>query len=90
MTPRRRFLFCPVLFLVLRRDRRIHAVCVGRWVTSLGHGGYVVGAMLGLWYASRIIAPPAWAALTARSERPGMWLVPWQRTRADDVLPASR
>ena len=22
---------------------------VGRWVASLGHGGYVVGTMLGLW-----------------------------------------
>ncbi len=48
---------------------------VGRWVTSLGHGGYVVGAMLGLWYATRIVAPPAWAALAVRSARPGLWLV---------------
>lgn len=48
---------------------------IGRWVSALGHGGYVVGGMLSLWYASRIVAPPAWAALTARSQRPGMWLV---------------
>ena len=48
---------------------------VGRWVDALGHGGYVVGGMLGLWYGTRMVAPPAWAALTARSARPGSWLV---------------
>ncbi len=48
---------------------------VGRWVDALGHGGYVVGGMLGLWYGTRIVAPPAWAALTARSARPGRWFV---------------
>src|SRR5687768_7095701 len=48
---------------------------VGRWVDSLGHGGYVVGGMLGLWYGTRIVAPPAWAALTSRSPRPGAWFV---------------
>jgi PPP family 3-phenylpropionic acid transporter len=48
---------------------------VGRWVDALGHGGYVVGGMLGLWYATRIVAPPAWAALTGRSARPGRWFV---------------
>lgn len=48
---------------------------VGRWVDALGHGGFVVGAMLGLWYGTRIIAPPAWAALTGRSARPGEWFV---------------
>mgnify|MGYP006174800969 CR=1 FL=1 len=42
---------------------------VGRWVDALGHGGYVVGGMLGLWYGTRILAPPAWAALTGRSAR---------------------
>lgn len=48
---------------------------VGRWVDALGHSGYVVGAMLGLWYASRIVSPPVWAALTGRSANPGRWLV---------------
>ena len=48
---------------------------VGRWVDGLGHGGFVVGAMLGLWYGTRIVAPPAWAALTGRSARPGEWFV---------------
>src|SRR5688572_28294372 len=48
---------------------------VGRWVDALGHGGYVVGGMLGLWYGTRIVAPPAWAALTGRSARPGWWFV---------------
>lgn len=48
---------------------------VGRWVDALGHSGFVVGGMLGLWYGSRILAPPAWAALTARSAKPGNWFV---------------
>lgn len=48
---------------------------VGRWVDALGHGGYVVGGMLGLWYGTRIFSPPAWAALTGRSPRPGAWFV---------------
>lgn len=48
---------------------------VGRWVDALGHGGFVIGAMLGLWYGTRIIAPPAWAALAGRSVRPGEWFV---------------
>lgn len=48
---------------------------IGRWVDSLGHGGYVVGGMLGLWYASRILAPPAWSALLQRSREPGRWFV---------------
>src|SRR6476646_3305145 len=48
---------------------------IGRWVASLGHGGYVVGAMLGLWYASRIVGPPAWIAASHRSPRQGRWFV---------------
>ena len=48
---------------------------IGRWVVALGHGGYVVGAMLVLWYGSRIVAPPVWSALLRRSQRPGVWLV---------------
>ena len=46
---------------------------IGRWVDSLGHGGYVVGAMLGLWYGSRIVAPPLWSALQRESAKPGQW-----------------
>ena len=46
---------------------------IGRWVDSLGHSGYVIGAMLGLWYGSRILAPPLWSALLLRSARPGHW-----------------
>ena len=48
---------------------------VGRWVASLGHGGYVVGTMLGLWYATRILAPPFWARRVERSAKPGHWFV---------------
>ena len=48
---------------------------IGRWVASQDHGGYVVGAMLALWYGGRIVAPPAWARLTGNSPTPGRWLV---------------
>lgn len=48
---------------------------VGRWVDALGHGGFVVGGMLGLWYGTRILAPPAWAAITGRSATPGQWFI---------------
>jgi PPP family 3-phenylpropionic acid transporter len=48
---------------------------IGRFVDSLGHSGYVLGAMLALWYGTRIVAPPAWTALIHRSTRPGMLLI---------------
>lgn len=48
---------------------------IGRWVAALGHGGYVVGTMLGLWYATRIVGPPLWARYVQRSARPGHWFV---------------
>ncbi|HEY5850890.1 MAG TPA: MFS transporter [Lysobacter sp.] len=48
---------------------------IGRWVVANGHGGYAVGAMLALWYGGRIIAPPTWARMSARSPTPGHWLV---------------
>jgi MFS transporter, PPP family, 3-phenylpropionic acid transporter len=48
---------------------------IGRWVVSLGHGGVVVGTMLGLWYGTRILAPPLWARRVERSDRPGHWFV---------------
>lgn len=48
---------------------------IGRWVDAMGHGGYVVGGMLGLWYGSRILAPPAWSAFLQRSRAPGLWFV---------------
>jgi PPP family 3-phenylpropionic acid transporter len=45
------------------------------WVESLGHGSLVVGAVWGLWYATRIVGPPTWTALTHRSRRQGTWFV---------------
>jgi PPP family 3-phenylpropionic acid transporter len=48
---------------------------IGRWVASLGHGGWVVGAMLGIWYASRIVGPPAWSIASHGSARQGRWFV---------------
>ncbi len=74
MTQRKRFLFA-LFYFCYYAAIGAYTPYVGRWVSALGHGGFVVGAMLGLWYATRIVAPPAWAALTSRSIRPGMWLV---------------
>ena len=74
MTPRKRFLFAQFYFWYYAAIGA-YSPYVGRWVDALGHGGFVVGAMLGLWYASRIFGPPAWTAIAARSERPGIWLV---------------
>jgi PPP family 3-phenylpropionic acid transporter len=48
---------------------------IGRFVDALGHSGYVLGAMLALWYGSRIVGPPAWIALVNRSARPGLLLL---------------
>ena len=48
---------------------------IGRWLVSQDHGGYVVGAMLALWYGGRIVAPPVWSRLTGNSAAPGRWLV---------------
>jgi PPP family 3-phenylpropionic acid transporter len=52
-----------------------YAPYVGRWVDALGYGGYVVGGMLGIWYGTRMVAPPLWSGLTARSARPGYWFL---------------
>jgi PPP family 3-phenylpropionic acid transporter len=48
---------------------------VARFVDHLGFSGLVAGGMLGLWYGSRIVAPPLWSRLTTRSARPGLWLL---------------
>lgn len=48
---------------------------LSRWADALGHGGFVIGALMGLWYGSRIVAPPLWAALIQRSRQPGHWFV---------------
>jgi len=48
---------------------------VARFVDHLGFSGLVAGGMLGLWYASRVVAPPLWSRWVARSARPGAWLV---------------
>lgn len=48
---------------------------VARFVDHLGFSGLVAGGMLGLWYASRIVAPPLWSRAVARSPRPGLWLI---------------
>ena len=48
---------------------------IGRFVDALGHSGYVLGAMMALWYGTRVLGPPGWNAIIARSERPGAWLL---------------
>ncbi|WP_397607573.1 MFS transporter [Silanimonas sp.] len=48
---------------------------VARFVDHLGFSGLVAGGMLGLWYASRIVAPPLWSRMVAQSARPGLWLL---------------
>jgi PPP family 3-phenylpropionic acid transporter len=48
---------------------------IGRFVTALGHSGYVLGLMLALWYGSRVLGPPAWTTLVSRSDRPGRYLL---------------
>ncbi|MBS0193706.1 MAG: MFS transporter [Proteobacteria bacterium] len=74
MTPRQRFLYAQYYFWYYAAVGA-YTPYVGRWVVSLGHGGFMASAMIGLWYASRIAGPPGWNALTSRSTRPGMWLV---------------
>lgn len=48
---------------------------VSRWVADMGHGAFVVGGMLGLWYATRILGPTLWLRLSGGSARPGRWLL---------------
>lgn len=48
---------------------------IGRWVDSLGHGGFIIGTMLGLWYGGRVLGPPLWTAVSQGGERPGRWLI---------------
>jgi PPP family 3-phenylpropionic acid transporter len=68
-----------------RRDYAIFYFCfyaalgaytpyVARFVDHLGFSGLVAGGMLGLWYGSRIVAPPLWSRLVAHSPAPGRWL----------------
>ena len=70
----------------LRRDYAVFYFCfyaalgaytpyVARFVDHLGFSGLVAGGMLGLWYASRIVAPPLWSRGVARSASPGRWLM---------------
>lgn len=48
---------------------------VARFVDHLGFSGLIAGGVLGLWYGSRIVAPPLWSMLLSRSRAPGHWLV---------------
>jgi len=45
------------------------------FVHALGHSGYVLGFVMAMWYGSRVLGPPAWTALIARTTRPGRWLL---------------
>ena len=48
---------------------------MARYVDHLGFSGMVAGGLLGLWYATRIAAPPVWAKFVAASTRPGHWFM---------------
>lgn len=48
---------------------------IGRFVDALGHSGWVLGAMMALWYGTRVLGPPAWTAAVSRGSRPGAWLL---------------
>ena len=48
---------------------------VSRFVEALGHGGGIAGVMLGIWYGSRIVAPPLWGRLVEDSDHPGRWFI---------------
>lgn len=74
MTPRQRYLYAQYYFWYYAAVGA-YTPYVGRWVVSLGHGGFMASAMIGLWYASRIAGPPLWTQATSRSARPGLWLV---------------
>ncbi|MBS0456315.1 MAG: MFS transporter [Proteobacteria bacterium] len=74
MTPRQRFVYAQFYFWYYAAIGA-YTPYVGRWVVSMGHGGFMASAMIGLWYASRVFGPPAWTAGLSRSPRPGMWLV---------------
>lgn len=39
-----------------------------------GMGITAISVMMGLWYATRVVAPPVWAGLAAASPRPIRWL----------------
>jgi PPP family 3-phenylpropionic acid transporter len=47
----------------------------GRFVASFGHSGRVLGVVMAFWYGSRVLGPPAWTALVARTSRPGRYLL---------------
>ncbi len=46
-----------------------------RWLDARGLSAGAIGVLFGLWYASRIVSPPAWSALVGGSPWPGRWLV---------------
>lgn len=74
MTPRQRFVFAQFYFWYYAVIGA-YSPYVGRWVVSLGHAGAMASAMIGIWYAGRMLGPPAWTTLTSRSARPGRWLL---------------
>lgn len=45
-----------------------------RWLKELGLTGVAIGSVMALWYGSRIVSPPLWSLLCARSPAPERWL----------------
>ena len=48
---------------------------ISRFMESIGHNGHVIGWVWSMWYGSRVIGPPVWTAVLARSRHPGWLLV---------------
>ena len=44
------------------------------YLASLGLQATAISVLMSLWYATRVVAPSAWATLAARSPRPIRWL----------------
>jgi len=45
-----------------------------RWLLGLGLSGFAIGTVMSLWYATRIVSPPAWSVMCSRSPSPQRWL----------------
>jgi PPP family 3-phenylpropionic acid transporter len=45
-----------------------------RWLHDRGHGAVAISVLLGLWYATRIIAPALWTSHATHARHPIRWL----------------
>lgn len=45
-----------------------------QWLHDLGQDATAISALMALWYATRVVAPPLWSSRTTASARPIRWL----------------